>query len=59
MATLNLTGSFSGQSSGPNVDWSPGESSMSAALSATDYTETGNLSATHTFSEDVVVNSVT
>ncbi len=32
---------------------------MSAALSATNYTETGNLSATHTFSEDVVVNSVT
>ena len=59
MATLNLTGSFLGQSSGPNVDWSPGGSSMSAALSATDFTETAYLRATHTFSEDVVVNSVT
>ena len=59
MATLNLTGSFSGQSSGPNVDWSPGGSSMSAALIATDFTETAYLRATHTFSEDVVVNSVT
>lgn len=59
MATLNLTGSFSGQSPGPNVDWSPGGSSMSADLSATDFTETAYLSASHTFSEDVVVNSVT
>lgn len=32
---------------------------MSAALSATDFTETAQLRATHTFSEDVVVNSVT
>lgn len=59
MATLNLTGSFSGQSSGPNVDWGPGWSWVSAALSATDFTETAHLSAVHTFSEDVVVNSVT
>lgn len=59
MATLNLTGSFSGQSSGPNVDWSPGGSSMSAALSATDFTKTAYLGATYTFPEDVVVNSAT
>ena len=59
MATLNLTGSFSGQSWGPNVVWSPGGSSVSATLSATDFTETAFLSAVHTFSEDVVVNLVT
>ena len=32
---------------------------MSAVLSATDFTETAYLGNTHTFSEDVVVNSVT
>ena len=59
MATLNLTGSFSGQSSGPNVDWALGWSWVSAALSATDFTETAYLSAVYTFSEDVVVNAAT
>lgn len=59
MATLNLTGGFSGQSSGPNVDWSPGGSSMVASLSATDFTETAYLRAIYTFPEDVVVNSAT
>ena len=59
MATLNLTGSFSGQSSGPNVDWVLGVSTVSAALSATDFTEKAYLTAAHTFSEDVTLNSVT
>lgn len=59
MATLTVNSSFAGQSSGPNVDWSPSGSSISATLSATDFTEAAYLRAVHTFSEDVVVSSVT